>query len=227
MTDPKKALLVLGSPRGQKSASYSLGGYLLDSLANKGMATDEIWLFELVNKPEGDDELFQRVISSDIIILACPLYIDSLPAIVTKALTMLNGKYKTTPVLSGKRMMAIINCGFPETSQNDVAVEICRNFARSVGMNWLGALAMGMGGAIGGKPLKEAGGAARNAVKALDISAQALAENKPLPDSAIALMGKNPIPGWLYTFIGDHDWKRTAKKYGVRKLLKAKPYAKE
>jgi hypothetical protein len=224
MSDNLKALLILGSPRGHRSASYALGGYLMESLSSHKVKSSEIWLNELAGKPDSDVKLFEAVADADILILACPLYIDSLPAIVTKALSVLFEKHRQDSFLAGKSLCSIINSGFPETHHNNVAVEIAANFGRQCSMIWLGGLAMGMGGAFSGKPLKESGMPTKNIIKSLDLAAEAIAQKKPIPDVAIKQFGKNPIPRWLYIFIGESGWRRLGKKYGSSKILKARPY---
>ena len=58
------------------------------------------------------------------------------------------------------------------------------------GFIWAGALALGMGGAVGGKPLDKAGGMVRNVVKALDAATASLAAGGLIPEEATALAGK-------------------------------------
>jgi len=64
----------------------------------------------------------------------------------------------------------------------------------------------------------------RNIVKSLDLTADALVENKTVSDEAIRLMGKPLIPKRMYTTMGNLGWRRQAKRYGVRKKLRDRPY---
>jgi len=59
--------------------------YLLDRLNEKGLITAKISIHTSLKSDRGLDNLLSTVDRSDIIILAFPLYIDSLPAPVIKA----------------------------------------------------------------------------------------------------------------------------------------------
>jgi hypothetical protein len=60
--------------------------------------------------------------------------------------------------------------------------------------------------------------------RSLEIAAQALAAGEPIPQEAVALMGKPVVPAWLYWALGGHGWKQQAKGYHVQNQLKARPY---
>jgi len=122
------------------------------------------------------------------------------------------------------RLAAIAKCGFPEAQHNNVAIAICRRFALASGLEWAGGLALGMGGAVSGKRLKEQGGLVRNIIKSLDLTADALVGNEPVSGEAIRFMAKPLIPGWMYTTVGRLGWRRQAKGYGARKKLRDRPY---
>jgi len=105
------------------------------------------------------------------------------------------------------------------------AVDIVRIFAGKAGFHWAGALAMGMGGAVGGRPLEKAGGLLRNVVKALDLAAASLASGKDIPENASALMGKPLMARGLYTLAANLGMKNEARKHGVKKRIYDRPYA--
>ncbi len=96
----KSALLIYGSHRIKKSASFHLGEYFAKGLKKGGFKVEEIMLtdFEIKhyigcyscwNKSPGRciqrddmDFLFPKIICADLIIYATPLYIFSVPGIV-------------------------------------------------------------------------------------------------------------------------------------------------
>ena len=122
------------------------------------------------------------------------------------------------------RFVAISQCGFPEAQHNNVAIAICQRFALAAGLEWAGGLALGMGGAVSSQRLKEQGGMVHNIIKSLDLTVEALVNNKPVPDEAIRLMAKPVIPRMLYTEMGNIGWRQQAKRYGARKKLRDRPY---
>ena len=64
----------------------------------------------------------------------------------------------------------------------------------------------------------------RHQTRALDLAAGALAGGRPVPDEAVALMARLPIPAAAYRFMGDFGWRKLAKDHGVQRLLKARPF---
>ena len=123
-----------------------------------------------------------------------------------------------------KRLLAVSQNGFPEASQNQTALGICRQFALEVGMRWAGGISFGMGGIIAGRPLNERGRMVRNLRKALDLCAAALADGRPVPEEAVTLAARPAMPHWLYIWMGNWGWKRAAKKHGTLHLLDRTPY---
>jgi len=220
----ENALLLVGSPKGALSTSVSLGNSFTSKLEELGLSIDTEYLYKLVKKEDGQKKLLSKVEDADLIILAFPLYIDCLPAGVIKALELIADHRQSMSNLKNQGFVVIINCGFPETQHNNVAVSICKIFAREVGFEWKGALALGMGGYIGGKSLEERGGMVRNIKKGFDIATQALSEGEKIPEEAIELVGKKFMPISLYTKMGNLGWKIQAKKFGARKKIRDQPY---
>lgn len=169
-------------------------------------------------------ELVAATDAADLIILAFPLYIDSLPAGVIRVLEAIAKHRLEQKLITSQRFVAICNCGFPESNHIDPALLICKRFAAEAGMKWAGGLALGGGEAIHGEHLVEAGGRGRYAVQALDLAADALARGESVPREASKLMAKPIIPSWLYRLFGQHGWKKEAGKYGTLRELKARPY---
>jgi multimeric flavodoxin WrbA len=221
----KRAVLLVGSPRTRKSTSQSLGGYLFDQLAARQVQTETFYIHTSLYSPQRMQALQDAVDAADLVLLAFPLYVDSLPAPVIAALERIaarrRGRGGTRP-----RFAALVNCGFPEAAHNRTALAICETFARKAGFDWAGALALGAGqGLVHGVPLAEAGGQATPIRKALDLAAAALALGQAIPQEAVNLLAKPVIPAWLYRWIGVIGWRQQAKQYGVQNLLRRKAYA--
>ncbi|HPW19075.1 MAG TPA: NAD(P)H-dependent oxidoreductase [Candidatus Aminicenantes bacterium] len=217
-----KALLIVGSPRGQASASRALGGYLLRRLRASGLDVEEAAAGAVLGSPERRHALYKASDEADIVIVSFPLYVDQLPAPLVQALELLaerrRGAMGLTPWPGPfeQKLAAIVQSGFPETSQNLVAVDIMRQFAKEAGFRWAGGLALGMGGAVGRRPLEKAGGRLRNVVKALDIAAASLAAGGDIPDGAAALMARPLMPFWLYRAAATWGFRRRIRKNGAR-----------
>src|SRR3990172_5238263 len=160
MGGPKKVLLLVGSPKGSGSTSEALGSYLLERMGERGIVTEVARVPSSLRTEEERKGLLHAVGSADLLILATPLYADSLPSGVTRLLEIVAAEGGRSPWHGGKSFAALINCGFPEARQCDTAIAICRCFAREAGMEWAGGLALGGGESIGGGPPPGGGGGA-------------------------------------------------------------------
>lgn len=225
MMNNKKALLLIGSPRVEKSTSLSLGNYLISKLEESGMTSERGFIHQMVNREEKIKELFEMIDNADLIILSFPLYVDSLPAPVIKAMELIKKERDKSEKKKTQDFIAICNNGFPEASQNMIALQICKIFSKDCGFVWKGGIAIGGGGAINGIPLKERGGMVRHIINGLDIAANALKDGKEVPQDAIDLISKQFIPSGLYRTVGNFGWRRQTRKYGARKKIKDKPYS--
>jgi hypothetical protein len=225
MTTPKTALLIIGSakPAGT-STSEALGGYLAQRLQERGIATTTQHVARALRTGERTDALLAAVDAAGIVILAFPLYVDTLPYLATQALEQIAAHRAGQTAARRPLFLAIANCGFPEAAHNATALAVCRQFAEEVGFVWAGGLALGEGGAIVGRPLAAVGGMARNVVAALDLVAAALAEGQPAPEEAIALMARPLVPTWAYMLMGAFGWMMQARQNRVLTRLGARPF---
>jgi hypothetical protein len=166
--------------------------------------------------------LEERFLSAEVVLLSSPLYVDSLPGETTLALERLAPL--RTECEGTRRLVAIVNCGFLEAHQNDVALAICRLFAREAGMHWSGGLAIGAGGAIGGQAGALAGGQFAHVVRALDQVADAIATDCDLPRQALEGVRRPMCPLWLYSLMGNAGMLWQAQEHRVLFQLHAQPY---
>jgi multimeric flavodoxin WrbA len=222
----KRALLLVGSPKTRKSTSNSLGGYLFEHLAGLGVQTETIYLHTVVRSATKWQALLDALDAADLVMLAFPIYVDSLPAPVTEALERIS-THRQVMSTRPQRFTAIANCGFPEANQCDTGLAICETFAREADFEWVGGLALGAGEMIYGASLVKAGGKAIRIRKGLELTATALAQEQAVPDEAREMLAKPVIPNWLYRFTGKMRWNRWAKDHGAQKLLKRQPYLTE
>jgi len=225
MSKINKALLLIGSPKGEDSTSVSLGNYLISKLEEFGIQTEKAFIHRIVNREEKIQSLFEMIDRADLIILSFPLYIDSLPAPIIKAMELIKDERDRIKSKKPKDFIAIVNNGFPEAFQNATAIHICRIFAKDCGFVWKGGVMIGGGGAINGIPLQERGGMVRNVIKGLDIAAYALKDGNDIPQEAIDLASKKFIPTIMYNKFGNLGWRLQARKHGAQKKIKDKPYS--
>ncbi len=232
MNTQKRALLLVGSPRGSKSTSESLGIYLLNKLQEKGIETEKVRLYSSMKLDEEHKHLFSSIDRSDILILTFPLYVDSLPSLVTKVLEMISEHRESIENPKKHQFVAISNNGFPEAHQNDTALAICHRFAKQTGMEWAGCLGVGGGEGIGfvaklfgGKPLEKLGFISRKERKSLDLITEFLATSEKNSQEVMEFRTNRPMPNWMYVLVGIiFEWRRKAKKNKVWNRVYDRPY---
>jgi hypothetical protein len=221
MTIARAVLLVgSGKPAG-RSTSEALGRYLCARLAERGVATTVLFVGRSP-RAHAEAKLSAALTDADLFVLATPLYVDSLPYLVIRALEHV--ARASSPQRPQCRFAALINCGFPEAEQCRTALDIARAFARRTGLAWAGGLALSEGGAIDGRPLEELGGLGRHVRAALDRAAAALAEGRPVPATASEQLARRLMPARVYTVMGNLGWKWRAARNRVRSTLDAKPF---
>jgi multimeric flavodoxin WrbA len=227
---PRRALLLVGSPKTKSpSTSGVLGEELLGRLATAGWETESLTLKPSTFRETGESEFLAAVDRADLVVLAFPLYIDTVPYLVGKALEVVAEHRRAAG--DGARpqgIFVVANNGFPEAHQNNLALSVVRLFAARSGMTWLGATAMGAGEAmLGGRPLTVKG---ENGIplfrisQALDKAAAALALGEALPAEAWQEMAGVPIPHmphflWHRIFMRGAAswWRKEAAGNGVSK----------
>jgi hypothetical protein len=232
MNTQKRALLLIGSPRGPKSISESLGTYFTRKLQGKGIETEKVRLYSSMQSDEEKEHLLSSINRSDILILTFPLYVDSLPSLVTKALEMISERRKSIENPRKHHFVAIANNGFPEAHQNDTALAICRRFARETGMEWAGSLGVGGGEGIrfivrlfGNRPLEKLGFFSKKERNALDLITEFLTADRNNAQEVTELRTNRPMPAWTYVMGGTlFDWRYKAWKNKVWNRIYDRPY---
>ncbi len=220
----RSATLLVGSPRMAKSTSASIGGYLFGKFSEQGVRTETIQIYKIFENPDKMSRMLESLDHSELVVLAFPLYIDSIPAPVLETLRAI-AEYRSGKAPGG-RFAAIANCGFIESRHNENALASCAAFAREAGYSWMGSVSIGGGeGLVHGRPFSELGGPAIPYRKNLDIVAHALASGKTVPDDARRELAKPFTPEWLYRAIGSYGWRKQARRNGVHKEIGARPYA--
>ena len=237
-----KALLIIGSPkRKTPCTSTVLGGHLLNKLKEYGWKTEALVLQENLLSKEGQYTLLQSFDTADTVLAAFPLYLDTLPAHLTKAFEIICSHRKSTENKTKKNFLAVLNSGFPETYQSNVALTICHLFAMNCGMTWAGGLIIGAGEQlISGNPLQGFRGfrgtirpPLLHAIRALDITAASLAEGCSVPQRAVDMLSRKPLPLFSFTLWSWFLMKKTnsmltkeAKKNGITKeAMYSAPYS--
>jgi multimeric flavodoxin WrbA len=221
-TPPPRALqtaaFIVGSAKiKHTSVSEAIARAFAARLELEGMRTEIHFATEFVHASEKAIAAAHSIAAADLVVLAAPLYVDSLPALAVRALAMANDAKSTASNSRGDaRFVAIVNCGFPEPEQTRTAMRIAKHFCSRAGYHWAGGLPLGGGGAIDpAKPLDDQHGPAEHVKRGLDVAAPALAHGEDIPELARELFAKSPLPDFAYRLIGDLGWRYQAYKHGL------------
>jgi len=217
-------LLLSGSPRGKMSTSYSLLEYLKTQLEGLGKSCELFISHKILRNEDDFDNFCDLLDDADYLVLAAPLYVDSLPSHVIETLTRLLKRKRNNSSDENPKFLAIVNNGFPEQQQNHLALQMCNQFAQEANLQWIGGVPFGGGAIIGGARLDSTGGRGRHARSAMDILAEALSKNEELPEDCISRINKRVVPRRLYIMIAHQGWKKQSGSNKVRDRLEDQPY---
>ena len=210
-----KITAINGSPK----ISGSVSGMIIRQLEQ--FLGEEARLYHamsLVREP-ADPVTLREMLDADVLLAAFPLYVDGLPAPLVELLARLAGAAGET---SAKPLVyAAVNCGFYETAHTAPALDMMRHFTERAGLAWGRGLGIGRGGMLGSMGDSWAHGPAHRVHGALLEMAAGMGRGESGPDVFTAPL----FPRFLYMAGGNMNWRRLAKKNGVRKKLNERPYA--
>lgn len=223
----RKVCLVNGSPRGELSCSKYLLDQLKSMIAREDLVKEDLSVIECLNK-ETQAETFEQLAHADYIIMALPLYIDSIPSHLLDFMYQLERYFQANVRLEVRkqiRLYAIINNGFFEGSQTKNAVRIMQHFAAAVGLKWRFAVGIGAGEYVRDTqdevPLQSK--AKRSIYKALLRIKTDIDSETSSYEGNILL--SPPYPKALFVFMGNRYWIKLGKQNGLRKQdLYARPF---
>ena len=199
-----KISVINGSPKAGRSNSEILGNYLLSLLKDNGI---RIYYSISVRL---DDKIKNEIYNSDVLIFLFPLYVDGIPSNLLKLLVEFE---KKKVIKYGTKIYCIVNNGFYEGKQNQLAILQIKNWCEKVKARWGQGIGVGAGELLpylkkyplGQGPLKNLG-------KVLDKFSANILTLKNDKDIYIN-------PNWLrslYFFQGSISWILKGRKNNLR-----------
>ncbi|MDR0465606.1 MAG: NAD(P)H-dependent oxidoreductase [Treponema sp.] len=197
---------------GSQKTGESNTGHILEKLKVLLNQTYEINIFNCGLR-QLTDEMLNKIISTDVIILVFPLFVHSLPSNTLKMLIELENTIKRQQK-NDLIIYTIINNGFYEGKQNNIAFDIIKNWCDHTGVMFGGGIGQGAGEMISRtKHLPKD----RDLFKALNCALQIMAENintkKPME---IQYLSPN-FPKFLWRLMAVRNWNNLAKNNGLSK----------
>lgn len=197
------AALIDASPKRKGSTSSILLGKLR-KLCPPEIRTEEAAL-HTSDVPAGVKETLQ---SAGVWVIACPLYVDSVPSHLLSCLMELE---PLGPEHPGRTVYAIVNCGFYEGEQAALALKILENWCAKAGLVWGGGLGIGGGGAIQGLPATEKGPMGP-VCRALGELGERLSRRETGANAYLSIA----FPRMLYRLAGQLGWRQQIRRNGGR-----------
>lgn len=225
-TPPRTASILIGSARPKgSSTSESLARALAADLERAGIATRLIYAIRFVKDGRLAESALAELAAGELLVVAAPLYVDGLPALVSRALERLAEHLRQQPQPL-RQVVGLLNCGFPEATHNRSALRILRAFAHASGLTWAGGLAMGAGELIHGLPLNRVRLRARTQIRALRRAASDLAAGHGISPEASRDMARPLLPAFLFRWLAPLKWLRMGRAHGIGwRQLHARPLA--
>jgi multimeric flavodoxin WrbA len=209
-----KIALINASPK----ANQSNTGILLNMLARHLSTANGIHRYRLGRRSFSAEKL-REIATNDAIILGFPLYVDALPARLVAMLVSLEKCLRTT-YRSDIFIYAVINNGFYEGQQAELAFRIVQNWCERANVRFGGGIGQGGGevfGVVSQTPLRAVFFGKTNRALA------ALARNVQERTSAGIRYLTPAFPRFLFGFFAKYFfWHPRARKNNVREqaLLK-------
>jgi len=207
-----KLAIVNGSPRGRKSNSDRIIGWLTQEADD----AKKIYVADLKKQ----DESAKLIKDADSILFVFPLYTDAMPGLLKAFLEKLN-KYD----LSGKTTAFVIHSGFSEAIHSRTVEKYCTYFAKINKMRLLGCVVMGGSEALQVAPDNYFG----KRFKSYETIKQNIFDQTQLDSAALKIIAKRELFSKFMIFLlkllpTDMYWNSRLKKNGAFKKRFDKPY---
>lgn len=204
-----KIAIINGSPKAKGSTS----SFLIKKMEPMISSENTLVHYNISKKPLTEEQ-YKELCQMDTLLFAFPLYIDAIPAHLFRMLVTLE-EYMKTNRQKTIYVYALINNGFYEGRQNNIAVRLLKNWCLRAGLEFGQGIGQGAGEMmnfvekvpVGHGPLKNMGN-----------SLKCLADNINSRSTGEAIFFSPNFPRFLWKFNGTHFfWNSTAKSNGLKK----------
>jgi len=197
---------------GSQKKSESNSGMILERLNDLIKGKHDVKIYNSGLK-QFTNEILEEIISGDVVVLAFPLFIYSVPSNTLRMLIELENMIKQK---QDKKLViyTLINCGFYEGKQNSTAFEIIKNWCERSGVIFGGGIGQGAGEMLGffkNIPLNKSPFA--NLGRALEAMAEKIEIKKPFEITYLSPY----FPRFLWRIMAVRHWNTLANKNGLKK----------
>jgi len=208
-----KLSIINGSPRGLSSNSTKILNWVKTGID-----------INYLSRVKHQDEILEKIVLSDSLLICFPLYVDSMPA---QQKLFFEKMEKKRDMFKGKSISFIIHSGFPEMKQSLSLKEYLEFFSTDImEMNLLGVVILAGSEALQLAPERMF----QRQIAELQKIIECIEKNKPFPDDINIRINKRESLSWLQRIVftinpfKNFYWNYRASKHDHKVRLKAKPY---
>ena len=195
--------LINGSPKVNSSASGTLLEDLKGYWSEKAEVVDFGFHSSTISK-----EVIKELAKADVWVFSYPLYVDGIPGHLLSCLIQLEEACLQNPSI---HIYGIVNCGFYEGIQAELALKLLQNWSAKAGFVWSGGVGVGGGGGLAMMPKLEPGQGPKAPIdKALEILADTILKKEIKENNYISIA----FPRFLYKMGAQMGWRQMIKANG-------------
>lgn len=201
-------LMLCGSPHDKGGNST----YFLEGLKERLNGNGEI--YNTIKSPQISEAAFLKAVKNgENIVFSFPLYADSLPAYFLGFLRRL--EQLTMGIISDSRIYVIVNNGFYDDYQNNLAIKVMWKWCEKCGLKKGRALAIGAGGMAQAAPI------GKGPMAKVGAALEQMAEDIQNDASGDTIYTKPIFPRCMYKIAGNFGFSMQGKQNGLsRKQIK-------
>ena len=202
-----KIALINGSPKVKNSASE----FILTSVKSL-LPADSVFKEFKFNRPILNEIDLEKIADTDVLIFAFPLYVDGIPSHLLRCLDQME-TYFNTMEMKKIKVYALVNCGFYEGHQANIALAMMKNWCSKVKLDWGQGIGIGGGGMLASfKSPLESQGPMKNLWDAIKV----MVDNVSNPHEMDNIYTVPNYPRFLYALGGNMGWKKQIKENGLK-----------
>ena len=198
-----RVALINGSPKGNNSAS----GALLEDLKRYLGENAEVVDFGF-HSPAISKDVIEELAKTDTWVFAYPLYVDGMPGHLLSCLVQLEETRIKNPQI---HIYGIVNCGFYEGIQAELALKILQNWCLKTGFVWSGGIGVGGGGGLAMMPKMEPGQGPKAPIEKAVAELSDIILKKQVRDNSYVSVA---FPRFLYKMGAQLGWRQMIKANG-------------